>query len=89
MRTVRWRAIASHDAAVGADGIDRVSRTRDMREQGVGIASTAVTKNTACADTKWPQAPMTPAASPLPMAAKRALRLEPLAERPHGPRGPG
>ena len=50
-----------------------LSRTRDMAIS-VGIASTAVTKNTACADMKWPQAPMTPAARPLPMAAKRALR---------------
>jgi hypothetical protein len=39
-----------------------------------GPSSPAVTKNTARADRKYPQAPMAAAASPLPTAAKRALR---------------
>ena len=63
-----------------------LSRTRDSAIT-VGMARTAVTKKTACADTKWPQAPITPAASPLPIAEKRALRLS-LAPRAAWPTRP-
>ncbi len=39
-----------------------------------GAASTAVRKNTAWFETKYPQAPIAAAATPLPIDAKRALR---------------
>ena len=48
----------------------------------------AVTKKTACAETKWPVAPMITAAAPFPADAKRALRPSRAASayRPTSPR---
>ena len=53
-----------------------------------GASNAAVTKKTARAERKYPYAPIAAAASPLPMAAKRALRpsRSPTAACPTRPR---
>ncbi len=98
IRRGRWRisvrtlvALASgpSEATVPCAWATSISRSR-MRESAsrVGIASRKVTRNTERLDRRYPQVPITAAATPFPSEAKRALRPKrsPIASGPTRPR---
>ncbi len=65
-----WAPLRPPSARMGSISSSRISASTST----VGMASTAVTKKTACGEMKYPHAPITPAARPLPTELKRALR---------------
>src|ERR1700733_174422 len=98
IRRGRWRisfrtlvapASGSPEATVPCARATSISRSR-MRpsESRVGMASRKVTRNTERLDRRYPQVPITAAATPLPSDAKRALRpnRSPIASGPTKPR---
>ena len=82
-------ASGSSRATVPCAWATSISRSR-MRASAsrVGIASRKVTRNTERLDNRYPQVPMTAAATPFPSDAKRALRpnRSPIASGPTKPR---